>query len=93
LASLWGQGFVYINKIKHIDYLKVASYVSKYMGKEQSSNGERLYSCSRNCLRAEKVHKESKSFLLGKECIRRYFQAIKKNNNIVNSFTRLVFKC
>lgn len=93
LGSLWKQGYIFINKVKHLDYLKVASYISKYMGKEQSSNGERMYSCSRNCLRAEKIHKETQFFLTGKKCIRRYFQSVKRNNKIVNSFTRLVFKC
>lgn len=50
LAKIWGQGFVRINDIKHVD--NVGAYLSKYMtkgdGRDPRLNGRKMYLTSKN---------------------------------------------
>lgn len=52
LQELWGQGFVFINAITHVD--NVGAYVVKYMTKDNSDDrlqGLKAYLCSKNLVR------------------------------------------
>lgn len=54
LETIWGNGFVQINKIKGIN--NIGSYVSKYMRKDITDPrlfGRKVYFCSKNVLRPE----------------------------------------
>lgn len=56
LQELWGQGFVYINAITHVD--NVGAYIVKYMSKDSTDErlqGLKAYLYSRNLKRPEEI--------------------------------------
>lgn len=54
LASIWGQGFIKINKIDNCD--NVGAYVSKYMTKDNENTiGKKSYFNSRNLLKPTEI--------------------------------------
>ena len=56
LQELWGQGFVYINAITHVD--NVGAYIVKYMTKDNTDErlqGLKAYLYSRNLKRPEEI--------------------------------------
>ena len=56
MQEIWGQGFVYINAIKHVD--NVGAYIVKYMTKDNSDlrlQGLKAYLCSRNLKKPESI--------------------------------------
>lgn len=59
LSRMWGQGFVKINEISHVDNL--GAYICKYLQKDMFDNkmfGQKKYFCSRNCIKPEEVFDE-----------------------------------
>lgn len=56
LASIWGNGFIKINKIDNVD--NIGAYVTKYMTKDSSDSrlhGEKSYFNSRNLFKPEEI--------------------------------------
>jgi len=52
LEKIWGKGFVYVNKITHVD--NVGAYMIRYMGKDMTDTrlmGQKSYMTSRNLVR------------------------------------------
>lgn len=56
LQELWGHGFVYINKVQHVD--NIGAYIVKYMTKDTSDTrlqGLQAYLHSRNLIKPHKI--------------------------------------
>lgn len=75
LQDLWGQGFVYINAISHVD--NVGAYIVKYMTKDNTDErlqGLKAYLYSRNLQKPEEIinHNLADFEKLEKKIIDRY---------------------
>lgn len=56
LFDIWGNGWVYINKIKHVD--NIGAYVIKYMTKDSNDKrlqGLKAYNCSQGLERPTEI--------------------------------------
>lgn len=65
LARIWGQGFVRVNKIDHVD--NIGAYISKYMtkdGKDIRLRGRKAYFTSKNLERPIELHGDAVDPLL-----------------------------
>lgn len=70
LQDIWGNGWLWINKIYHVK--RVGSYVAKYLGKGRANEKyDRLWGCSQNCLRCVKQYVPFHRFVSGR-CYNRY---------------------
>lgn len=75
LQELWGYGFVYINKVTHVD--NIGAYIVKYMTKDTSDlrlQGLQAYLHSRNLIKPYKVsnHNLREFDKLEKKIIKKY---------------------
>lgn len=56
LQELWGNGFIFINAIEHVD--NIGAYILKYITKDNNDirlMGQKAYLCSRNLKQPEEV--------------------------------------
>lgn len=56
LAEMWGQGYVHINRIQHVD--NVGAYVIKYMTKDLYDErlcGKKAYQCSKGLVKPDEI--------------------------------------
>lgn len=59
LSEIWGNGFVKINEIKHVD--NIGAYVCKYLQKDvfdERMSGQKKYFCSKNCIKPTEIFDE-----------------------------------
>ena len=75
LQDLWGNGFVFINAIEHVD--NIGAYILKYMTKDNNDvrlMGQKAYLSSRNLIKPEEIanHNIKDFSILEKKIISRY---------------------
>lgn len=78
IEEMWGQGFIKINRITHVD--NIGAYVVKYMTKTDADErliGKKMYQCSRNLDRPRELVGEQAEYL--------YNQILKEKRKMVYS--------
>jgi len=75
LQELWGNGFVFINAIEHVD--NIGAYILKYITKDNNDKrlmGQKAYLTSRNLIKPEEVlnHDLKEFYKLESKIIQKY---------------------
>lgn len=96
LQKLWGNGFVFINAISHVD--NIGAYICKYMSKEGADErlrNRRAYLKSNNLTRPEKIinHNLRDFYTLEKKLINKYNLNSKKPVYVSNFETEILGNC